>query len=232
LFYKDGVLLSPEHREEGMFLLLNSGREDFELEADVAGYERYHGYVHYQDLDEHLPVYAVYLLPRLDLRKGEPVLSYEDRIPGLEALEAITLMRPSCAANEYHAKKQELSVFRTDGSRSLPDVHYGLLQGQKDTYLHIEVEKDISEVKVKLAKPLEGEVQANAPIYRVIFGQIDPDGTFNLRVRESANEIPVIIRFRKDGEWYSLKGEFHSLTVGMAEQAAKRETEGGDISNA
>lgn len=106
LFYKDGIQLRPEHREEGSYLLLNTGRDDFELVVEISGYETYHGFVRYSALDERMPVYAVYLIPKDTLKRGEPVISYTDRIPGLEAMEAITLLRANCAANEYQAKKK------------------------------------------------------------------------------------------------------------------------------
>lgn len=227
-FYKDGELLKPEHREEGLYILLNTGRENFTLSAEVTGYEMYHGQVNYEELDENQPFYTVYLLPKEDTRTGEPVLSYQDRIPKLEVLEAITLLKPRCAASEYNARKKELAVFWMDGNKDMPDVHYGLLQGQKDTYTHIEVEQVVSAARLKLVRPLEEEFRVNAPIYRIIFGQVNEKGNFLLRVRDSADEIPVIIRYRKNKEWYTLKSEFHSLTKGAFKKAKKSETKGED----
>ena len=228
LFYKDGEALLPEARGDGLFLLLNTGRNDFELSVKVYGYEDYHGYVKYETLSEREPIYAVYLNPVDDPWIGEAVLSYRGRIPKLEAIEAVTLFKARCAASEYNVRRQELSVFRMDGSKSMPDVHYGLLQGQKNTYTHIEVEKDISDTKVKLAKPLTEKFSPNTPMYRVIFGQVEPDGSFVLKVRDAAAEIPVIVRYRIGGEWYAQQTEFHTLVAGGAEDAKKETNEEED----
>ena len=225
-FFKDGAALFPQHREEGLFLFLNIGREDFLLEAEISGYEVFREQIRYEALDENRPFYTIYLIPERNLRKGEAVLSLEGKIPQLMAIEAISLLRAHCAANEYNARKQELSVFRSNGSKELSDVHYGLLQGQKDSYIHIEVEKDLSEDRVKLSKPLTEEFSPKSPVYRVIFGQVKEDGSFILRLRDEADVIPVIIRYRQEDTWYSRKGEFHKLAMrGLFEEAVSETNE-------
>lgn len=229
LFYRNGELLTPEHREEGLYLLLNIGRENFELRAEVFGFRDFQGTVDYSLLNARTPLFTIYLIPDLGTKRGEPVLYYRDQVPGLDAIEAIALFRPRAAANSYNARKKELSVFRIDGSKDMPDVHYGLLQGQKNTYTHIVVEKDLSETAVQLAEPLEESFDSNSPIYRIVFGQIEAGGKFILAFRDVAAEIPVIIRYRKEGAWYALKTEFHQLESGSLDQASaekeKEETE-------
>ena len=98
-FFKNGQPLTLEHREEGIYILLNSKRDDFTLVCDVYGYEVHNAEIHYDELDENIPLYTAYLLPLDDTSKGESVLSYRDRIPNLKEIEAIILKNPRAAAN-------------------------------------------------------------------------------------------------------------------------------------
>lgn len=213
--------LMPAPRDEGVYILMNTDRQDFDLTVNVRGYETYRTRVVYESLDKRLPLLTAYLIPKATGWVGAEPLFYRDRIPKLEAIEAITLFKPSCFINEYNARFQEITIFKSDGNKNLSDVHYGLLKEEEETFAHVEIEKAVSETKLKLAKPLDTDFTSNAPMYRIVFGNVYEKGNFLLSVRSSADEVPCIIRYKKNEEWYSLKCDFKTLTEGSLKKAKK-----------
>lgn len=220
-FLKGEMPLSPVPRDEGIYILMNTDRQDFDLTVKVKGYEDYRTRVAYETLDERVPLLTAYLIPKPNNRIGVDPLFYRDRIPKLEAIEAITLFKPSCFINEYNARYQVMTIFKSDGNKNLTDVHYGLLKEEEGTFAHIEIKKNVSDTKLELAKPLETDFSSNAPMYRIVFGNVYENGNFLLSVRSSAEEVPCIIRYKKNEEWYSLKCDFRSLTEGSLKKAKK-----------
>lgn len=225
IFKKNGKILRPDNRGVGTYILINTGREDFDLHAQVEGYLDYETRVEYEKLSEREPTCTLYLIPDENLVRGAPVLTLRGRIPKLEEIELISLFKPRSAINEYNAKKQEITVFQVGGSRYLEDVHYGILHAQEETYEHIEIEKNISDSRMKLRYPLAEAFSVNDAICRVVFGSVDAKGNFLIAMRDTASNIPVIIRYKKAGETYFLKGNFHDIDEKALKKAKKQLTE-------
>ena len=106
-----------------------------------------------------------------------------------------------------------MSFFQTEGGGDLEDVHYGILHAEEGTFEHIEVEsRGSTKSKVRLKYPLEEPFTVNAPICRIIFGNVEEDGTYRIAMRRESPETPAIVRYQKNGSWYYLKCDFNELT--------------------
>ena len=212
IFFKDGNVLSPHKRGESTYILLNSGRDDFDLITKIRGYHQCRTPVRYEQMNENEPLVIVFLIPDGRAMPNIDICEVSGRIPHLTEIEAIGLAAPRCCINDYNARRQEISVFQMEGSRYLEDVHYGILHAQEDTYEHIEIEKNIDTKKMKLKYPMEEPFQVNAPVCRVVFGNAERDGTYRIAMRKRSPDTPAIVRYRKNGSWYYLRCDFNELT--------------------
>ena len=192
-------------RGGGLYLFLNAGREDFDMEVHVYGYESQKIRIIYPEKEEQMPIREIYLLP-LDNPVKENVLTLRGKLPGIEEIEAVSLTDANCCIKEFDARKRIMTILNQKNVR-FHHIHYGLLNKDRTAYEHFELEKEISLQSIKCKKRLEQEVFINTPIVRVIFGQITEQGDYVLKV---ANEeiAQYLVRFVVNGNTYYQKVDF------------------------
>lgn len=192
-------------RGGGMYLFLNAGREDFDLEIRVYGYEPQKIRVVYPAQEEQLPVREVYLLP-LDNPVKENVLTLRGNLPGIEEIEAVSLTDTNCCIKEFDARKRIMTVLNQKNIR-FHHIHYGLVNRERTAYEHFELEKEMSLQSIKCRKKLEQDVFINTPIVRVIFGQTTEQGDYVLKVTNEET-AQYLVRFVVNGNTYYQKVDF------------------------
>lgn len=192
-------------RGGGVYLFLNCGREDFDLEIHVYGYESRKVRITYPEQEEYLPVRDVYLIP-LDNPVLENVLTLRGNLPGIEEIEAVSLTDANCCIKEFDARKRIMTILNQKNIR-FHHTHYGLLNRERTAYEHFELEKEISLQAIKCKKRLEQEYHINQPVVRVIFGQTNEKGDYVLKVRN--DEIAqYLVRFVVNGNTFYQKVDF------------------------
>ncbi|MBQ7584502.1 MAG: hypothetical protein IJT24_07805 [Lachnospiraceae bacterium] len=201
VFKRDGTPVRPEPKDPGVYIFINTGREDFLMRIEVFGYEIYEERVRYEELDDRLPECDVFLMPSESMSRGEKVLSFSGTLPFLKKIEAVCLDRPVCYAKEINRKTNELTVYTAGGGRvSLNDRYYGLLNADKTSYEKIEVEAGTSLQSVRLKEPVREEQISNLAVARVIFGRVSGNGDYLIRVRNSGTGIKHLIRYEAGEE--------------------------------
>lgn len=88
---------------------------------------------------------------------------------------------------------------------------YGLYHSEEDTYESIEIVEQLENHKVLLRNPLQDEFTVNSPICRRIFGQVDDDGRFLLRVRDDGKRQTYLVKYVVDKEVRYKSVNFHEL---------------------
>lgn len=192
-------------RGGGLYLFLNAGREDFDMEIHVYGYESQKVRITYPDQEEHLPIREVYLLP-LDNPVKENVLTLRGNLPGIEEIEAVSLTDTNCCIKEFDARKRIMTVLNQKNIR-FHHIHYGLVNRERTAYEHFELEKEISLQSIKCKKKLERDFFINQPIVRVIFGQTTEQGDYVLKVRNE-EVAQYLVRFVVNGTEFYQKVDF------------------------
>ena len=81
----------------------------------------------------------------------------------------------------------------------MENVHYGLISEDGSYYEHFEVIEEMPPNMVKLKESLKETFTVNSPIARVIFGKVSPDGSYLLRVRDDADNLKYLVRYRISG---------------------------------
>ena len=91
----------------------------------------------------------------------------------------------------------------------MENVHYGLISGDRTYYEHFMVTNEVPPDMVKLKEPLTETFPVNSQISRVIFGNVSPDGSYLLRVRDNAEQLIYLVRYRVNGEIRFQTVDFH-----------------------
>lgn len=214
LFLRDDREVRPEPRGTGTYIFINTGREDFLMRIKCKGFEDYESVVRYDGLDERIPVCNVFLIPSENASRGERLLTLSGNLPFLEALEAVNLGRAVCHATEYDPKSKLMKIFGQMGGRVyLYDTWYGLLDEPGDSYQRMEVIGNETPQSILLRNPLEKEFTSNSPVMRIVFGSVKENGDFLMRVRDDAEEIKYLLKYRVKGEDRFRKVDFREGAV-------------------
>ncbi|MCR5053536.1 MAG: hypothetical protein K6A69_01670 [Lachnospiraceae bacterium] len=210
-FYLDGKLVEVHYKGGGNYILMNSGRENGLMQIEVYGFEPYSIKVDYEALDPILPAIDVFLIPSENTPKGESLITLEGRLSGLSAVETIHPGRPVTSIREFDAKKCTMTVFQPNRRVNMTDTYYGLLNVEKNTFEDLIVGDEVADKKVKLRKPIEEEFSPNAPIFRILYGRVNEDGTYLLRVRDDGKNLNYLVKYIVNGEARYKQIDFHQL---------------------
>ena len=210
-------------KQGGMYLFLNVGREDFEMEVHVYGYEPQKVQIKFPENQEQMPIREVYLLP-IETPIKDDILTLRGNLSGIEEIEAVSLSDANCCIKEFDARKRIMSVLNQRNVR-FHHTHYGLINREKTEYEHFELEKEISPQEIKCKQKLEKEFFINQPIARVIFGQIKEQEEYVLKVANEEN-AKYIVRYVVEGKIFYQTVDFHEETISLkAHEAVHEEKE-------
>ncbi len=200
-FYANGAMIRPEPRGEGSFVLINTERTDFRLDVEVYGYEKESIDVRFEELDDRIPTCVVFLIPSEKNAKGVTVTSIFGNLPFLESLEAVDPSRVICRLSDFTVKTKKMTVIKQAGKTlDMAYGQYALLQADGKRYEKIVVSETDGESKLTLTDLLQMPYTVNAPIARVIFGRVDPDGNYLFRIRDDAGKLSLLVRYVVKGE--------------------------------
>lgn len=208
-FFIEGKQCWPIPRGGGNFVFINTGRSDQTLTLKVFGYEDAVINVQYDKLDKVVPLLQVFLIPSENLAKGERLCSLTGTLQGLEEIEAVSLAQSNICFSEFNERKCLMKLFLAKGRLSMENVHYGLISSDGPHYEHFAVASEVPPDMVQLKEPLTETFPINSPISRVIFGNVSPDGSYLIRVRDSAEMLNYLVRYRVNGETHFQIVDFH-----------------------
>lgn len=209
-------------KQSGMYLFLNIGSEEFDMEIHVYGYEPKKIQIKLSENQGIMPIREVYLLP-LETPMGEEILTLRGKLSGIEEIEAVSLSDTNCCIKEFDARKRIMSVLNQRNVR-FHHIHYGLVNREKTEYEHFLLEKEISPQEIKCKEKLEKEFFINQPIARVIFGQINNQEEYLLKVLNDEN-AKYLVRYVVDGQTYYQTVDFHEEGISLKAHETVHEAE-------
>ena len=209
-------------KDGGIYLFLNIDREPFEMEIHVYGYEKKKVQICFRE-EEKVPIRDIYLLP-VDASIGDESLTLRGTLSQIEEIEAVSLNDTNCCTKEFDAKKRIMSVLNQRNVR-FHHTHYGLVNRERSAYEHFEIEREISPLEIVCKNTLESAFYINLPIVRVIFGQVEKNGDFVLKVVND-EDAQYIVRYVVAGETFYQRVDFHEENVLLnAHETAHKEKE-------
>jgi len=205
----DGALPLPVYRGDGTHLFIDSGRENFLMHVFVRGYEKVDVYVDYEKMDGLLPMKEIFLIPSENMSGGIEFATLSGKLPGLRNASLVVLSDVVARTDAYDERKKILKVFEKGYRINMEGSPYGLINEKEKCFQILEVVSQPDSDKVKLKEPMEGEFFRNAPICRMMFGYVEPDGSYLIRVRDDRSKLKCLIRYEVDSEIRFLEVDFH-----------------------
>ncbi|MBR1860915.1 MAG: hypothetical protein IJ796_03510 [Lachnospiraceae bacterium] len=199
-FKVEGENIAATAKGEGCYVFLNIGREDRLMQIEVYGYEPVSLNVKYEELDKVMPMADVFLIPSENSKLGKDCLTLKGKLSGIKEITAIHPGRPVATVRELDVKKRILTLFLPNRRINLTDVGYGVYNAEKNTFEELEVLEELSEKKVRLRKNPDDEFPTNSPIFRIIRGQVNEDGSYLLKVRNDGKKLKFLVKYIVDGE--------------------------------
>lgn len=211
IFMTPDKKVKPVARGDGIYLFLGIGREDFDIEVHVYGYESRKEKVIFESIEENMPIKEVYLLPQATLAREDGILTLRGNLPGIKDIQAVSLSDVVCSFKEYDRRNNILKVFNQHKVK-MKDIHYGILNlSDVMEFDHFEVKEELTTQEMRLKKPLEKQYTVNQPISKIIFGQTSDDGEYKLAVR-AGRLAYYLVRYVVDDTVYFKKIDFNNLS--------------------
>ena len=196
--YRNGELTRPASRGGGNYVFINTDREDFLMRVEVRGYEACELPIKYAELDERVPQCLLFLMPSESKKSGMPVMDYSGEDPTITAIEAINIDTTNISFASFTKRDNSMDFFsQARTSLTFDNQYYAILKPDRKGYVKVRITEVLSTQKVRLEDaPPEG-LEKNAPIARIIFGQVK-EGHYIIRVRAGRPNDRYIICKRYD----------------------------------
>lgn len=208
-FQQKGQAVHMISKGGGIYLCINRKRENFFLQVNIYGYEEKTILINFALLDESIPLMDIYMIPKETI-SGIAVLTFQGMLQGISEIQAVSYGSSHVFIQEYDERKKIVSLFNPH-KLELEHTDYGIIHGEQEDYENIQIEKHISSIAIKITEGLKEEFQVNSPIERVIFGSVDLDGNYLLRVRDEGSKLLYLVKYKVNGEFRCQKIDFHNL---------------------
>jgi hypothetical protein len=194
-------------RGEGLYVLLNHGRENRKLGIEVRGYEPVTIDVDYEKLSPKFPEIEVPLIPIPREQGLIDIYTLTGKKRGLTAISAVWLDNPIATIGKYVENKRILKLFN---AKSLDEKSYAVLNTESMQYEEISVAKKTDKLSLKLLQPIEEGWKVEEPLMRVVRGRVGKDGTYLIRIRDQGGSNKYLVCFDQKG-----KKSYEEIDFGM-----------------
>ena len=208
-FEREGNKTPAMYRGEGTYVFLNAGRDNSLMQINVKGFEPFKTYLDYEKLDKILPAVDAFLIPSENAKQGESLVTLKGKLTGLVSVEAVHPGRPVTTIRDMDPKRRTMTVFMPNRRMNLTQSRYALLNTEKQTFETIEVEAELSDRKIRVKQNPTEEFPPNSPICRIVYGQVEEDGTYLLRVRDDGKNLKYLVKYVVDGQSRYKVIDFH-----------------------
>jgi hypothetical protein len=192
LFREDGYLLTLLRKDIGLYVLLNYGRRNMNLQVEVPGYESMTVAVDYERLNPKSPELELSLIPKVRSIGYEKFYTLTGKKRGLLSVTAVRLDQPVARVGKYLESKQLMKLFT---AKPLDEKTYALLHADPPQFEEILVAKKPDRLTLKLLRPLTDGWKSEETLTRIIRGSVEKNGTYLLRVRDLGGSNVYLVRY-------------------------------------
>ena len=195
-FFRNGRMITFLEKAEGFHILINHGREDMEIEAEVSGYMPVKVNVCYEELNQTFPEIEIPLVPIPKTYGYFGFVTLEGVIPGIESIDAIALHNEYARLSGYVDKKQVLKLFV---AKYMEEQAYAIVHEEQMEFEEFCISKKIDKLTLKLRNPLSMACRPEQTVTRIIRGIAYESGKYLLRVQENT-ETEYLVRYVVKGK--------------------------------
>lgn len=218
LFKIEDEVVPLLRRDEGLYVLLNRGRNDMVLEVAATGYLPIKLNVCYEKLSKTFPEVEAPLIPEVNTNGYVDMLTLEGCCPGLTSIEAVSLKKSWGVVDSYQERRQTLRLYY---SKPLEENAYAIIHEQQQEFEEFQILKRQDKLSVKLAMPLATACRPEEKIARIVRGKVDANGRYLLRVLEVGGGTEYLVRYVVDG-----KVTFKRISTESLNPLVEKEEEG------
>lgn len=184
-------------RDEGLYVLLNRGRNDMDLTIQVTGFLPAVVKIRYAELSESFPEVEAAMIPEISTSGFIDMLTLEGHCPGMESIAAVSLKKAYGAVDSYQEKRQTLRLYYT---KPLEEMSYAVIHEQQQEFEEFQIKKRLDKLNIKLTKPLQTACRSEEKIVRIVRGMVDESGKYLLRMQDDGDGTEYLIRYVVDGK--------------------------------
>ena len=195
-FFRNGRMITFLEKTEGFHILINNGREDMEIEAEVSGYMPAKAQVCYGELNQAFPEIEIPLIPIPKPYGYFGFITLEGLLPEIESVDAIALDSECARVAGYIDKKQVLKLFV---AKYMEEQAYAIVHEEQMEFEEFCISKKIDRLTLKLKNPLKMACRPEQTVTRIIRGIAYESGKYLLRVQENSS-TDYLIRYVVKGK--------------------------------
>ncbi len=196
IFYENGIPVTYVRKDDGLYIGMNTGRNDRKLRIQVKGYLEEEVEICYDKLSERYPEIYVSLIPEQPVYGYTDLLEVKGNLPGIESVTAISMNESYASAQAYQGKKQQLKVYV---SKRLTETAYALVHSEPESFEEFHILPVKNRQVLKLTAPLETPCKPEEVITRIVRGRTTGSGDYLLRVRSDEKGSDYLIRYVVNG---------------------------------
>lgn len=200
-------------RDNGTYILINAGRENFLMQVSLKGYEEAPVEIRYEELHEVMPLKVVFLIPSEKTSSQEDILFMKGNLSGLQSVSLVETNKVLATTNSYDKKKKLIQLFERGYRLNTEGSSYGIINRETKTFEAFDIAELPKESQVKLTVPLNEEFQRNSQIARIINGYVYPNGDYLIGVRNDNAKKPTIVRFETSDKVTFREVDFKTLNL-------------------
>lgn len=197
IFKADNQILVFQKREEGVYVLLNHGRENMTLEIIAEGYLPLQKKIYYEKLSTKFPEVEVPLIPEIGRNRLIDYLTMEGNRPGITSIAAVSLKKPHGVVTSYNPRRQSIKLYY---AKAFEEQTYALIHEETKEFEEFQIGKRLDKLELKLVSPLNTDCRPEEKINRIVHGKVDSDGHYILRVPDESGGVDYLVRYEVDGQ--------------------------------
>lgn len=190
----------PERFAEkgGVLIFLDLEKRTFVMEVRAPAYEPVTVPVDLDTLDQRLPMLELHLIPGDRHPDRMAMLTLEGRCPGLESLCAVRRDDNACMIREFDPRKRLMKVFNPH-RLALDRIFYALVDPEEAVFESFRILGLEDGQSAKIDRVIETPFKNYFPVTPIVFGLVQPDGGYCLRVRDNSENAQWLVCWKVEG---------------------------------
>ena len=192
----------------GVLIFQELEKRAFQMEVSTFAYEPVSMPVDLDTLDKNLPMIEIHLIPSDGHPGRMELLMMKGTFPGIEELCAVRMQDNVCMIRDFDPGKRLMKIFNPH-RLALDRVFYALVDPDEKVFESFRILRVEDDQIAKIDRVLETRFRNYFPVTPVVFGQVRPDGSYCLRVRDDWENAQWLVRWSAEGKTYYRVFDLH-----------------------
>jgi len=194
----------------GVLIFQELEKRAFQMEVCTPAYEPVSMPVDLDALDKRLPMIELHLIPSDRHPSRMEMLTMTGICPGIEELCAVRVEDNVCMIRDFDPRKRQMKIFNPH-RLALDRVFYALVNPDENVFESFRIQHLDDDQIAKIDHVIETSFKNYFPVTPIVFGLVQPDGSYCLRVRDDWENAQWLVRWTSEGKThfrvFDLRGE-------------------------